>query len=123
NVDYTWPQNIDTPVRPPRTPRIPVGLNANVAKLASLLPDGIQLSDYVYGGSGMTVAARLSQLRATARNGVIYDGSGKEIKFYLCVAGGAAMDWNGMWQRTIDFYTQQGYTVIAVPERNPPPRR
>ena len=63
-------------------------ISDDVKKLAPLLPDGTQLTDrgVVTGAVGdkqvMTVGEKLTQLRAYSQDGTIYDGSGKEIKFF-----------------------------------------
>jgi hypothetical protein len=60
----------------------------NPADLAKYLPEGVSLSTPLPRTNGTTVEQKLAELGAYAKEGKLYDRSGKEIYFFQGIVGG-----------------------------------
>jgi hypothetical protein len=60
----------------------------NPADLAKCLPEGVSLSTPLPRTNGTTIGQKLAELGAYAKEGKLYDRSGREIYFYQGIIGG-----------------------------------
>ncbi len=71
-----------------RSAPIPSDASVNETDLAACLPPHVRMSTPLPDQNGLTVAQRLRELGAYAKNGKLYDRTGKEIYFWQGIKGG-----------------------------------